>query len=273
MKINPSVGLLWGTGLLIFLSGCSSKRTPYQALEKNEGYEDATKDSLRIASFRANARTKKETAVLFAKFRAIEVCLGQGKKVAHILDVRDNSQVKDVIRTSSTGWPSYYYGMSPYYGRFSSGFGVGFSTMSSNAWEETYVYPRYDVTYRCEDKVYGPELVLREISRDEMKLLVKDLKGGLQIDRILEGSPNNKFSEGDVLTKVDGRRVESSVELLGAFSEARNVLRVDLLREGEKRSETMRAVEVTAEVEKAQQQIIQAACEEEELRKIHHLCK
>jgi hypothetical protein len=231
------------------------------------------KDDLRVATFMGNAYTKKQDAVLFAKFRAVEWCQSQDKKLAYILGVNDNSETQDVIRTSSSGWPSYYYGMSPYYGHFNSGLGLGFSHMSSNSWEESYVYPRYDVVYECQDVVWGPEIIFREATRDEMKLLVKDFKGGLQIEKILPGSPNRElFDEGDVLVRANNIRIESVSDLLHKFKADKNNLQVSFFREGIKRSAPLRSKNITEQVEKSQREIIKAACRKKELKESHRLC-
>jgi hypothetical protein len=259
--------------ILCLVFSCSStSRTKYQAFEKKQGYQDQEERGLRVATFQGNAYTKKADAELFAKFRAIEVCQGENKKLSHLLNVEDLSVSKDVVRSSSAGFPSYYYGMSPFYSRFHSGFGVGFSHMSTNSWQETYTYPNLQVTYHCADQVRGPEIILRKIPREEMKLLVKDLKGGLQVDRILEGSPNIKLIEvGDVLLKGQGQRIEEMADLLFLFDK-HQIVEVDLLREGLRKKILLRSTDVSDQVKRAQEGILSSACGKRELKK-HPLCK
>src|SRR5680860_693617 len=102
--------------LPLLLACASTSRTKYAPYKKKQGYTDgASVGNIRVVSFKANAYTKTAEAELFAKFRAIEVCKSSGSKLAHILAVLDKTVSKDVIRTTSSGFPSYYYGMSPYY--------------------------------------------------------------------------------------------------------------------------------------------------------------
>lgn len=222
-----------------------------------------------MVNFRGNAHTKKKTAELFAKFRAIENCRDQGKKVANILHIRDQSQSKNVLRSS--GYPSYYYGMSPFYSRGYSGIGVGIGT--SSTWEETYTYPEFDVVFVCTDKAMGPELVIRQVSAEEMKLLVKDLRGALQVEKVLENSTNTQAIEiGDVILRAEGKRIEKIPQLLSLFTPEHSSVKVELMREGVKKSAVLRSVDVTELIEGSQKSIIEDACKEKEIKE-RKICK
>jgi hypothetical protein len=260
--------------LLISVISCASSRTKYKSFEDKEGFRDKEgKAGLKVTSFKANARTKKNIAELFAKFRAIENCMESGFKLTHILDVRDKTVSKDVIRSSSTGFPSYYYGMSPFYSRYHTGFGLGFSTMSSNTWEETYSYPEYEVTYECANTIYEPELILREVPAEEMKLLVKDLKGGLQVEEIIKGSPNkNVVQEGDVILRANDRRLESKSVLIQMFEPEQTSIPVEIMREGIRKRVNLKSVDVSNHILESQNEIIKNACRKEEVKK-RDICK
>lgn len=260
--------------LALVISGCSSSRSKYAAFKKKEGYRDMPAESgFQVVSFKANAYTKEKDAELFAKFRAIEICKESGKKLANIMQVQDLSEQRDVIRTSSSGFPSYYYGMSPFYGRYHSGLGLGFSTMSSNSWEETYTYPEFSVVFTCTDDAFGPELVFRQVSAEDMKLLVKDLKGALQVEDILDGSPNTKVIEvGDVITRANGSRIQSIPQLMKFFMGNKREVDVEIMREGTKRSALLKSVEVSNFLEKSQTEIIQSACKKKEIKE-RKVCK
>lgn len=259
--------------LLISIVGCASSRTKYQSYEDKEGYRDRESKGLKVTSFKANARTKKEVAELFAKFRAIENCKEAGFKLAHILDVKDKTVSKDVVRSSSTGFPSYYYGMSPFYSRYHTGFGLGFSTMSSNTWEETYSYPEFEVTYECAQETFEPELILREVPAEEMKLLVKDLKGGLQVEEIIKGSPNqNVIKEGDVILKANDRRLESKSVLIQMFKPGQTSIPIEVMREGVRKNVILKGVDVSSYILDSQKEIIKKACHKKEIKK-RQLCK
>lgn len=258
------------TSLLIFAVGCAGTgRTKYQAYEKEQGYQDLPQvHNVRVTNFKANEFTKKSDAELFSKFRAIEVCHATGKKLTHILDVEDQSQSKEVIRSNMTGFPaSYYYGMSPYYSRF-SGVGFGISTASSTAYQETYVYPDYTVWFDCVDAAFGPEIALREVSPDEMKLLVKDLRGALQVEKVLENSPNAKKIEvGDVILVANGQRIQNTLQFVRLFSPTKREVTVELLREGVRKKVVLKSNDVSEFVQKSQEELLSAACNKKEIQK------
>ncbi|HXH76219.1 MAG TPA: PDZ domain-containing protein [Bacteriovoracaceae bacterium] len=254
--------------IILAVSCASTSRTKYQSYEKQQGYRDLpSENNLRVGNFTANAYTNKDDAELFAKFRAIEICKESGFKLTHMLDVKDKSVSKDVIRSSGTGFPNYYYGMSPYYNRF-SGFNIGMSSMSSSSWEETYTYPEYTVYFDCVNSAFGPELILRDVTPEEMKLLVKDLKGGLQVEQVMESSPNVKIlEEGDVILKVLGQRVQTQAQLLKVFSAERRSVPVEIMREGVRKTVTLKSNDVSEFIAKSQDGIIQNACGKKEIKK------
>lgn len=261
---------------LIFMTACSTtSRTKYRPYQDEQGYQvKQGKGDLKISTFKANAYTKREDAELFAKFRAIEDCKGSGFEFAHILEVQDKTILKDVIRSSSAGFPSYYYGMSPFYSRYHSGFGLGFSTMSSNTWEETYSYPQFEVTYECTNATYEPELILREVAAKEMQLLVKDLKGGLQVEEIIEGSPNaGVVEEGDVILKANNRRIEEKSVFIQMFRPNQRNIPVVLMREGVRKAVMLKGKDVSPHIAASQQEIIRNACAKEDVEKRSGLCK
>lgn len=252
--------------LLIFTISCASDRpTPYQKEKKKEGFSDSTQEDVRVARFKANTRTKKSKAQSYAEFRAIEYCKINENKHANIIDINDKTVQKEITRTSGSGWgPSYGFGMYPYYSRYSSfGLGVGYSTMSSNSWNETLTFPVIDVFYTCSDKIIRPELIIREISAEQMKLLVKDLKGALQVEKIPEGSPNTGIVEpGDLILKANGKRIEKVYELIKLFTDKDSVVQVQLLREGERLTASLKGKDITEEALKAEKQIITHVCKD-----------
>lgn len=136
---------------------------------------------------------------------------------------------------------------------------VGFGTTTS--WTETYTYPSFQVAFHCSDKVFGPELLLREVSSEDMKLLVKDLKGGLQVEKVLENSPNEKrLFTGDVILKTGGARVETIPQFMIEFTAARREIPVEILREGVRKSVRVRSSEVSELLRTSQKSIVDQAC-------------
>jgi hypothetical protein len=262
--------------LLGLAMGCAGlDRTKYRPWEKNEGYrEKQLEGDVQLSSFRGNKHTSKAQAELFAKFRAVEVCQDSGKKIAHFLSVSDRTQARDITRTSSNMFgPGFYHGMGfgmyPYYGRHPRfGFSAGFHTMHSDSWRETLIFPEVAVFFHCEEQVYEPMLSLREVSADEMRILVKDLKGAVQVEKVLPGSPNSgSIESGDVLLRVGGERIQSILELLQAAKASPNsAVTVDVFREGERKKLSLRSQDVTESIQRTQEKIIAEACANEDVK-------
>lgn len=249
--------------ILFILTSCaSSKPTPYQPEKKKEGYRDEFFEELKVASFKGNNYTKRDKAKNYAEFRAIENCRVTNQ-IANILDVFDKTIEKEITRSSGTGWgPNYGFGMYPYYSRYSNfGFGVGMNTMSSNSWNETLVYPFIQVYYTCENKVIRPQIIFKELSVDELKHLVKDIKGGLQVEKILDDSPNKNTVEiGDIILKANGKRIEKVFELIRLFLVPNSVVTLQMLREGEKIVTNIKGLDITEKALAKENEIIGHVC-------------
>lgn len=265
--------------LFVIVSCSSNERTKYQAYKKKEGggYQEKTLDvNLRVVSFRANDDTKKKIAIKFAKFRAVEICTSERFPLTHILDMFDKTLSKNIIRTSSNGYPYYYYGMSPYYNHYTGfGYGFGFSTTNSNAWNETLLYPDIEVVFECVSNVYEPQVEFREVTAEEMKHLIKDLKGGLQIEKFTDVSAKFKNLEvGDILIRANGERIQEIYQLLNLVQKAQDhKLRIDVLRDGIVKSGIiLNSINVDEKILKVQNEIVRLACKFEEVKK-RDLCK
>lgn len=265
--------------LVLILGACSGDpRTRYGAFkEKNKGgYTLETVNSdLRKVTFRANSQTPRNTAELLGRFRAIELCQREGKKYAHLLGVLDRSESREVTRSNSHmyGFPSYYYGYSPFYSRYSGiGFSAGLNTVSTNTWNETLIYPHYDILFRCSDGLYEPDVIFREVPASEMKHLVKDLKGALQVEKVMENSPNKNLKPDDILLRASGERVSQNWQLLEKFRTSESVVPVQILREGKTLQLNLKGRSVGEEGEASQQETIRAACKFDEVKE-RPLCK
>lgn len=264
--------------VLILFASCSSKRTQYQKFDKKEGgYSDAVvADGIHAARFEANSLTKRSYANLFARYRSLEECRKSGQPYSHFLGIIDRSSTKKITRSDGDYWgPSYYggVGMSPFYNRYSGfGFSTGMNFINSRSWEETLVYPEIEVLYHCTNKVYEPEMVMREIPADEMKHLVKDLKGGVQVEKILPGSPNRDIHEEDIIIRADGKRVMKGHEILALFKDGPRNVPIEVLREGERKSLILRASDVTKLVDQNLSTMKLKACKFEDVKKVSSLC-
>lgn len=271
--------------LLVLVASCStSKPTPYQKEKKKQGYRDLTYEELRVSSFKANAHTKKDRATLYAEFRAIDLCLAEGKKHANLIDVIDKTVEKEITKSSGGAWgPSFYGGAYPYYSRYSTiGVGIDYSTISTDSWKETMTFPHIEIYYTCTDQVFRPKIQFKELSAEEIKHLVKDVKGALQIEKIMDSSPNkDSFETGDIILKANNRRMQKVFELISLLNANRREVVLEILREGERKRLTLKSADVTSEVSQAEERIIKEACLDKKIKKYnekselinHRLCK
>jgi hypothetical protein len=249
---------------LIFLFSCSSsKPTPFKKEEKKEGYRDETYEELKIARFKANRFTKKEQARLYAEFRAIENCHMTENKHANMLDIFDKSIEQIVTKTSGSNWgPSYGFGSYPYYSRY-PGYGVGIDVIASSGtiWNEKVAYPIMEVYYNCRDFIFRPKILFKEISPEQMDILVKDFMGGMQVEKVCETSPNfKKVQKGDVILKANGKRIEKVYELVRLFETKDSVVILSILREGRPLRIKISAIDVTSDAVKTESEIITKVC-------------
>ncbi len=266
--------------LILILAGCSSaKRTQYGSYEKkNGGYTDGVLEGdIHITRFEANSLTKRSYAEMFARYHSLESCRKEGKSYSHILAVIDQSSKKKITRTNGDSWgPSYYYGMgmSPFYSRYSGfGFSTGINVINTQAWEETLVFPDVEAIFHCADKVYEPEIAMRDVPPDEMKLLVKDLKGAIQVEKILPGSPNTNLKEEDIILRAEGKRIMKGHQLLALFKDNPKVVRVEVLRDGEKKQIDLRGQDVTLKVKENLVILKNRACDFRDVKDQSSLCR
>lgn len=248
---------------LVLIASCSTtKPTPYQKEKKKQGYRDTTFEELKVASFKGNNYTRKDKAQLYAQFRAIESCLSDENTHANIIDIFDKTIQKEITRSSGSSWGPSYYGMYPYYSRYSSfGLSAGFNTINTNSWSETLVFPVIEIYYTCSEFVYRPQVIFKELTADEIKHLVKDVKGAIQVEKILENSPNAKSLElGDIILKANGKRIEKVFELIRMFNKEMKEVNVQLLRDGDRQVARIKSVDITPDVAKAEKDIIDKVC-------------
>lgn len=273
-------GLRMRTISLLFLAGlvgCSSSPTNYGPRKSNQGYSDQTvTNDLRMAEFQGNAQTKKETAELFAKFRAIEVCKEMNKE-AHIMVVNDKSYEKNVVQANTAG-PDFYYGMSPYYGRYgaySPGLTMGYSSYNTSYTSETYTYPHFETYFECTDKAFDAGMHFQNLSASQMASLMKDVQGAVQVNDVADYSPNKGiFQKGDIITHVAGERVAKQIDVYKASRKSPGApIRVDFFRDGKKKSASAQFKDVSDMMKEANAEIVKAACQNKDLGSKNELCK
>jgi hypothetical protein len=268
--------------LFLFGAGCSTNPTQYVPSEDDLGYSDQIVDeNLRVTTFKGNSATKKEMAELYSKFRALELCHEMGKTYTHILLMKDKTYSKDISQATATG-PSYYYGVSPYYGGYGSGVGMGagygyggYGTTTTRTYNESYTYPMFDVYFECVEKPTDAGIALHNLSQSQVNDFVKDVQGAVQVEEVLTGSPNTgAIQKNDIITKVNGERVTKVLEVYQASRKSMGKeLKVELFRDGKKKEVVVKFKDVSKLVGEAQQAILNEACKLDEIKKDKKICK
>ena len=259
--------------LLTLFVACSTSPSIYKASTGKEGYSDKLVDSnLKVSTYIGNSATKKETAELYAKFHAIEMCRELNKPLTHILLVRDKTYQKEISQTSTT-YPTYYYGASPYYG--GPAMYTAYSTGYTQTYNESFTYPLFDVYFECTDRPLDAQMAFKPLSQSQVKDFVNDLNGAVQVDAVLPDSPNKgKLMPADIIIKANGARVGDIQELFQASREAKQEnFFVDFIREGKPMKTKVEFADVSAKVKEAQDEIIKQACKKNELKGKNALCK
>lgn len=264
---------------LILLAGCGSDPATYKASNGKTGYSDKMVDpNLKVASFQGNSSTKKEKAQLYAKFHAIEMCKEMNRKLTHILAVQDKTFQKEITQTTST--PTYYYGVAPYYGRYGA-YGAGVSMYGAYGPVDTHTstevknIPQFDVYFECVDDAIDARMSYKTLSSADLKNLVKDLKGGVQVDEVLPDSPNKDILQiGDIILKANGTRVATTIELYQAHRNSNaKKFTIEYLHEGKTKTADVKFLNVTDMVANSQAEIIKEACKSDDVKKSSSLCK
>jgi hypothetical protein len=261
---------------IFIIFGCASTPTKYVESSGKQGFSDKSIDThLHVATFMGNSATSKETAELYAKFRAIEVCYEKKLSYTHILLIKDKTFQKEISQTT-TNYPSNYYGSSPYYGYGPHGYGGGYGSVSTQTTNETYTYPLFEVYFECTNKPLDARMSFTVLSQSQMKDFVKDIKGAVQIARILEDSPNKtQLKSADIIINSNGTRVGNILELYQTnASKDGKKFNVDILRDGIKKNNIeVQFLDVSNLVAQSQSKIIKDACKDKEIKSTRAICK
>lgn len=249
-------------------SACAT-RTLYQPQDNSGGFVDGTLEKdIKVSRFSGNAYTAKNDAKRFSEFRAIEVCHERGYKVAKLIETYDNSQNKNVQRTS------YYQNQNPtyvnatantingntnIYGTVTGGERYG----GSRSWNETYTFPVFDTYFTCINENYVLDTNVQNISAEDIKEFTKDKLGGVQVMDIAESSPNISILKvGDIILNIEESRVLNTIELSKAVNEAKNktAIKAKIVRNGIHKNINLTAYENTESIMKSNAQLINMAC-------------
>ncbi|MFN8370999.1 MAG: PDZ domain-containing protein [Bacteriovoracaceae bacterium] len=240
--------------LVGLLNSCGHQQTNYHPLNKAGGYSDKFifGDYLGYSQFNGNAYTKKSRSETFSNLRAIDVCYQNNYKLSYFIGTVNLTTEKTVTKSSS------YSNVSP--GQTYKGMVLTPATISSGTeiWDETYTFPTYATFFLCGNEIYILDIEVKAISIDDMKPFVKDLMGAVQITTIIENSPNSKsLSVGDIITKINGKRIQNILDMLNVVhnSKDKNRINVEIFREGEKKSLTLSAINISKKVKEENEEI------------------
>lgn len=267
----------------LICSGCVTSRTRYQPHGYSGGYSEEQDEKSKVwtSRFSGNAYTRGDTAAAFSRFRAAEICKEQGFKVSRVLAVQDKSQSQTVQRTSNYTYqaPTYVRGnvtaSTRSYGGYSRTRGSYDATVTggdqyggSQTWNETYHYPIVDTYFTCANSIYQANIEAIDISKEDMKPFVKDLLGAVQVKTLPADSPNVGILEvGDLITKVDGKRVTNFFEFMSAIDAAKNpgAVKFSVVREGRPLMLTGKLKDTTEAYLQAEQEVAGSVCEARDL--------
>ena len=125
-EFSAGLWILWGVVLLLALSACAGKPTPYQPQEKDqeEGYEEQRlQEQVWRISFRANRYTREEDVVDFLFLRSAELTLQSG--FTHFVVENDYSRTQSASNRGARTGLSMGFGSGG--GNSFWGMGFGFS--------------------------------------------------------------------------------------------------------------------------------------------------
>jgi hypothetical protein len=237
----------------VYLSvGCATTRTKYEPEGKRGGYSDKELDDkgIMVARFAGNAFTNSNDALALSEFRALEVCYERGFKVARMYGTQNLSAAQTIQRSSSdfsaTGNRNYISGNG-----------------NSTTWNQTVHYPTFDTYFSCTNQAYMTKVKLKVISAEDMKPLVKDLMGALQVQDFLDDSPNRDLLQiGDFIIKVEGTRVQNMAAVINAIDRSKNKdgIALGIIRDGKSLTVSVKAVDGTSVLEKETKKLIFKAC-------------
>lgn len=217
------------------LSGCASfnKAAPptYGPSLFSEGYTDNTQtlnhQNLYSTIYESNGRLNDQGVQQLARFRAIEKCKSLKFEYAQIFKSEDRGSSNMILRssTSTQQFPTSYV-------RGPNGTSVwgGNSLTSTSTWNETVHRPAALVYYFCTNQSQALRSQFRPLSGQDLKPLVKDLLGGLQVWR----AEDSGLKRGDVILGVgDSKRIVDEAELYSyLLGENKNSVTFDVLRDG-----------------------------------------
>lgn len=199
--------------------GPQIKRYYVPATDNGRGYSDKKLGGgIRIATYEWNEESDKydaEEAFWFSRFRAMEQCHEAGKKYTAFLKTVDQTESETVQRSKGN---SIY------------GSHVGFTHVTTR--EDKILYPKIETYYACGDHFNGIDAKTRYLKAEDVKMIVSDVMGAMQVIEVSEGSP---LQYGDIIIKVNDVRASDITRYYLGLHSTNNTTQVKLklIREGQ----------------------------------------
>lgn len=251
-----------------FISGCAMP-TKYMSDQGEGGYSEAKINKLLyLTRFKGNSRTSKQDALDYSIFRAVEICRDNKIKLARLFFIFDFTKEEKVFHT----WTSTFQSPS-FVSSILSDFGGNVIVQSSvtqgsgysitNSWSDIITTPQFHTIFACAENQITIDLDLVAVSKDEMKILVKDLLGGMQIHSLAGSSPLNKyFKYGDIITKVNDQRVQDPAMFSYAIeTTVEHNIKINFYRDGKEQVVSVQKIDVSDDALKTQGALIRKVCE------------
>lgn len=231
--------------LLILLSLIATAcATAYGPMGSQGGYEDRKiQDGVYYVHFASNARTSKEVTEKYLLRRAGELCSQDGYGYFFPAIAQDRTSQTVSHETSTYVAPTYTNGNAYAYG--GNGYASGSwnsTTTGGDAYTSSYdvvnTFPNIEGIFVCYNtpKRPGIGVEITQISPDLMAQNgIKDGLPGFTVQRLAAESDGIKLQPGDIVVRVDGKRVPDMLSLALALRKDgvdKPTVNVDVIREG-----------------------------------------
>lgn len=264
MKLNLSV-LVYFVSLMV-LASCSSLQAPYEAFDESRrmGYQETklgSSDNAWVVKFYGNLFTEPTDIVLMAELRAVEICQKSGKALTRFLTMNDLTPAKS-IQTAE----GFYRFVPPYLKNDISTKSPGNSFDVSSGSND----PVYEVTFSCVDQAYTAHLQLREITPEEAKGIVQDLRGLVQVDGFEADTLNGKALQvDDFIVKANALRIRNKVDLYRVLDASANgQAKLSVSRERKMVDVDAQLTSISEPVKAFAQKVVATACRKEEMKAV-----
>lgn len=246
--------------IAITLCSCASFEPSAYGPAQADGYGiTITEDGqFKTSVYTGNTYTGSRKAERFSRLGALEHCRRQGK-LAVIVNGEDKSS-----SFSYTGVSSYNYttpGYTTLNGSLYRDHSKDITHTNVYSYPVVVTYPEYDTKFKCVQKLYttkdSPKL--ETVPAVLVSPYSKDFRGGVLVKEVSDKATTLK--QGDVVIKVDGKRIETAEELSPAINVSEKPsVSLTLIRNHKIISRTAPLVDVTVALKDDNKKELITAC-------------